>query len=43
MKHLSTMDVIAKAMSKKYSWNFLAQYSILKGMQQDLQKMINKF
>ena len=42
-KHLSTMENISEAMYKNNDWNYLAQYSILKEMHKDLQKMIKKF
>ena len=37
------MENISQAMYKKRDWNYLAQYSILKEMHKDLQKMIKKF
>ena len=42
-KHLSTMEDISQAMYKNNYWNYLAQYSILKEMHKDLQKIIKKF
>ena len=42
-KHLTTMEKIAQAMSKKNNWNFLAQYSTLKEMHKDLQTITKKF
>ena len=42
-RHLSTMDNISEAMFKNNYWNYLAQYSILKEMHKDLQKMVKKF
>ena len=41
--YFTTITTITQAMSEKNSWNFLAQYSILKQMQKDLNKMIKKF
>merc|ERR1712179_800014 len=41
--YLTTITTITQAMSEKNSWNFLAKYSILKQMQEDLNEMINKF
>ena len=42
-RHLSTMENISEAMFKNNYWNYLAQYSILKEMHKDLQKLIKKF
>ena len=41
--YFTTITTITQAMSEKNSWNFLAQYSMLKQMQKDLTEMINKF
>ena len=41
--YFTTITTITQAMSEKNSWNFLAQYSMLKQMQKDLNEMINKF
>ena len=41
--YFTTITTITQAMSEKNSWNFLAQYSMLKQMQKDLNKMIKKF
>ena len=41
--YFTTISTITQAMSEKNSWNFLAQYSILKQMHKDLNKMISKF
>ena len=41
--YFTTITTITQAMSEKNNWNFLAQYSILKQMHKDLNKMINKF
>ena len=41
--YFTTITTITKAMSEKNSWNFLAQYSMLKQMHKDLNEMINKF
>ena len=41
--YFTTITTITKAMSERNSWNFLAQYSMLKQMQKDLFQMINKF
>ena len=43
VKHLSTMEKIAQAMSKKNNWNFFAQYSTLKVMHKDLKTIMEKF
>ena len=42
MKHLSTMGAIAQAMYMNNYWD-RPQYSILREMYNDLQKMINKY
>merc|ERR1711970_242275 len=41
--YFTTITTITQAMSEKNNWNFLAQYSMLKQMQKDLNGMINKF
>ena len=41
--YFTTISMITQAMSEKNNWNFFAQYSILKQMHKDLNKMINKF
>ena len=41
--YFTTITTIIKAMSEKNSWNFLAQYSMLKQMHKDLNEMISKF
>ena len=41
--YFTTITTITQAMSEKNSWNFLAQYSMLKQMQKDLNKMIKEF
>ena len=41
--YFTTITRITQAMGEKNNWNFLAQYSILKQMQKDLNEMINKF
>ena len=41
--YFTTITTITQAMSEKNSWNFLAQYSMLKQMQKDLNEMINIF
>ena len=41
--YFTTITTITQAMSEKNSWNFLAQYSMLKQMQKDLNNMIKKF
>ena len=41
--YFTTMQSIAQAMSEKNNWNYLAQYSIIKEMHKDLNKIIHKF
>ena len=41
--YFTTISTITQAMSEEKSWNFLAQYSILKQMHKDLNKMISEF
>ena len=41
--YFTTISTITQATCEENSWNFLAQYSILKQMHKDLKKMINKF
>ena len=41
--YFTTMQSIAQAMAEKNNWNYLAQYSIIKEMHKDLNKIIHKF
>ena len=41
--YFTTITTITQAMSEKNSWNFMAQYSMLKQTQKDLNKMIKTF
>ena len=41
--YLVTITRITQAMSEKNNWNSQAEYSILKQMQMNLNKMISKF
>ena len=41
--YFTTITTITQAMSEKNSWNSLAQYSMLKQMQKDLNEMMKKF
>ena len=43
VRYFKTITTITQAMSQKNSWDSLEQYSILKQMHKDINKMINKF